>query len=276
MNKVLLVVFTAFFCFSSCQIENIDYLVPVLNTFNGESIYTDSAHLYGEVVSEGGKEIFEYGFVLSESDPPTISDSKYKLDTRIIGSFDYITSELDENTTYYYSSYAINEIGVGYGEVVSFKTLSGPKCSPKDNFFEFDDGEYQLNIDLLSYAVNTTNNPLYSTGNLGVKIYMEPEEFNDSFYMYVDFNEEFTKFPESGEYKIVQYFDDSKQSINEVEVTIADWDEYFRFYPKIGNVVFGQKIFVENIEGTLSVVFCDIETSSGYKINGKLNYKYDK
>jgi hypothetical protein len=120
MKKISLLFLLLFL--SGCEIENINYLVPIVLTYQPENVLINSASLGGEVGSEGGKKITEYGIVWSKSINPTVNDNKIAKGSRIGITFETY-SLFEANTTYYYRFYAINEIGVGYGEEYLLKPL---------------------------------------------------------------------------------------------------------------------------------------------------------
>lgn len=100
-----------------------------VETYDVEDITSNSATFFGEVIDDGGSYVTENGFCWSEYSNPTIDwddfifigEGEVYLSTNV--------SDLDENTTYYVRAYAINEIGIAYGEVEEFITLSLPQLT---------------------------------------------------------------------------------------------------------------------------------------------------
>ena len=88
------------------------------------SIGTFTAELEGNVSDDGGAPITERGVCWSINSSPTITDSK-TIDGQGTGVFQSEISGLKVFTKYYVRAYAVNEIGVFYGEVLSFTTKSG-------------------------------------------------------------------------------------------------------------------------------------------------------
>ena len=76
----------------------------------------------GEVVDDGGSEVTSRGVCWNTSPYPTI-ECNYTVDGHGEGVFVSNLDNLEHSTTYYVRAYAINSIGVIYGEEISFKTL---------------------------------------------------------------------------------------------------------------------------------------------------------
>jgi uncharacterized protein (TIGR02145 family) len=83
-----------------------------------------SANCSGIIVHDGGTEIFENGICWSMQSNPTISDSK-KVDISHEENFTIELTSLKSNTEFFFKAYAINAIGISYGEESSFSTLAG-------------------------------------------------------------------------------------------------------------------------------------------------------
>lgn len=85
-------------------------------------IDTDMAVVSSSVVDDGRGNVSEAGFVYSKSINPTIDDFKVSCGAQK-GDFSTVLYDLEDNTTYYVRSYAVNEAGPGYGEETFFTTL---------------------------------------------------------------------------------------------------------------------------------------------------------
>lgn len=86
------------------------------------------ATVSGEILSLGNcDKIFEYGHICSLNPDPTFDNgTKYKHNpTSELGQFESYLSDLKENTTYYVRTYARNEIGYNFGNVLEFTTGYG-------------------------------------------------------------------------------------------------------------------------------------------------------
>jgi len=113
-----------FFVIASCSLFEEDQK-PTLSTTEVSNITQNSATTGGIISLDGNSEIIECGVCFNTSNNPTILDSR----TSDKASQNKFTSELANlmaNTTYYFCAYATNKVGISYGEVYSFKTLSDP------------------------------------------------------------------------------------------------------------------------------------------------------
>ena len=97
--------------------------VPIVTTGSIVDITATSALCYGSIENEGNSSIRERGFVYSTMQFPTIDNDKV---TDPIGQFEFdCTLPLQPHTVYYIRAYAINSIGVGYGDQKTITTLDG-------------------------------------------------------------------------------------------------------------------------------------------------------
>lgn len=96
---------------------------PKVSTDEITDILATSATVTGTIVSDGGIDITECGIVYSTSEEPTISNDKVTVEEKT-EVFRCELIGLQEQTTYYVRSYAVNEKGVAYGEEKSFCTPS--------------------------------------------------------------------------------------------------------------------------------------------------------
>lgn len=87
------------------------------------SITQTTANTGGSITSDGGSSITMKGVCWSSSiSTPTISNSNTNNGTGIV-SFSSSLSSLTANTTYYVRAYALNSVGIAYGNTVTFTTL---------------------------------------------------------------------------------------------------------------------------------------------------------
>lgn len=99
--------------------------VPQLTTAAITSITPTTAMSGGTITSNGGQTITASGICWSTTNQnPTISDDTTKGNTAT-GSFTAMLSGLNSSSTYYVRAYAINRIGTGYGNAVTFTTGNG-------------------------------------------------------------------------------------------------------------------------------------------------------
>lgn len=104
------------------EFQTLQTSIPVVTTTLVTNLSYTSATVNGQITSDGGSSITEYGIVYSTSHNPTISNTKIK--SNICDSTGLFTCELTnlkKQTTYHVRAYAINEKGTGYGEEISFK-----------------------------------------------------------------------------------------------------------------------------------------------------------
>ena len=98
------------------------YAVPEVETLVADKITDCSAHLYGNVLDDCGKEILERGFVWDEGDTnPTLSSESKKV-SGTTGEFNTQIDGLEPNTLYSVRAYARNSEGTAYGNVRNFTT----------------------------------------------------------------------------------------------------------------------------------------------------------
>ncbi|HKK41854.1 MAG TPA: fibronectin type III domain-containing protein, partial [Bacteroidales bacterium] len=97
---------------------------PAVATLGATEITTNSALTGGKIISDFGSPVTEMGICWSLSHDPAITDNKVMNDA-LADSFNISLSGLDPNTVYYVRAYAINDIGLSYGEEAIIKTYTG-------------------------------------------------------------------------------------------------------------------------------------------------------
>lgn len=97
--------------------------LPKVSTGLPENITTVSATCAGSIEEFGYSAITERGFVYSTMQYPTVESNVIRVDD----SEDQFSAELplSPHTTYYVRAYAVNGMGVGYGNQVVVSTLDG-------------------------------------------------------------------------------------------------------------------------------------------------------
>ena len=100
----------------------VELKTPELSQTNISNIGVSSVTVKSSIRDNGNGTISEQGFCWSTNSVPTINDFKIQK-SPIIGEFSSLISSLDDNTQYYVRAYAINQKGVGYGEIAKFSTL---------------------------------------------------------------------------------------------------------------------------------------------------------
>lgn len=84
------------------------------------NVLSDRATLSATVTSTGGGTLSDAGFVIATHATPTISDRRISLGSKT--TLSSVISQLTPNTKYYIRAYAVNELGVAYGEEISITT----------------------------------------------------------------------------------------------------------------------------------------------------------
>ena len=97
---------------------------PTVTTAQVTNITQTTAIGGGEVVSDNGSLVTERGVCWSSAHDPSISDS-HATSGEGTGTFTVNMTGLTPNTTYYVRAYAINSVGLAYGDLVSFTTEAG-------------------------------------------------------------------------------------------------------------------------------------------------------
>lgn len=103
---------------TKCQNET----TPICITNNATDITTNEATLNGNTISDGGFLIIEKGFCYSTLPTATINDKKV-INSGDIGLYSDRITNLSGSSRYYFRSYAINVLGISYGNEMSFETL---------------------------------------------------------------------------------------------------------------------------------------------------------
>lgn len=259
MKKIFLLLTLA--TLSSCEFENIDPLNPIMITDEPLSIGTNTATLGGRVLGEGGLPVTEFGLVYSQTNPPTLNDTKI-IEGSGVGSFSDIYNSFQSNTQYFYSAYGINEMGVGFGDVYGFITDGASPCDPsQDNLIDLGTALDAINNLNINNVILETESIPFGDGNLEFRATASLSAISILLY----FKETDTNLPLTGQYSTVSVLDNqSAFSDGEVIVRIEDFNNFGG-----GQVAPGEQIFVENNNNVLTFIFCDIPVSDDYNLNGK-------
>ncbi len=100
-------------------------LVPTVVTVDAINVGSTSADIRGNVTANGGADITERGICWGTSPSPTV-EINHIVSGSGMGTFTASITGLSKQTQYYARAYAINSIGIAYGNDVSFKTVTLP------------------------------------------------------------------------------------------------------------------------------------------------------
>jgi len=258
MKKILLAFFGASL-FSACSVENIIEVVPVMITYEPQNILTTSASMGGITMSEGGNPITEHGIVIGTNDMPTTADNKISVGSRI-GDYYFNYEGLAPGTTYYYRAFGTNLTGTGYGDIYNFTTQEQAPCEPsQDNYL--DTGLSTITID----SVEKESHP-FTDGNIEFQTLTN----NSTTKIFLGFKELDQRLPLTGTYTIVDDFlyqaGDSQGTVTLLVNSYIGWEQ------ASAKGIAGDKIYVENTDGVVTFIFCDLELSNYYTLNGKFSY----
>ncbi|MDR9488516.1 DUF1566 domain-containing protein, partial [Salibacter sp.] len=115
-----------------------------VSTISATSTSPIDATFNGEVTSNNGSPVTDYGFCWSVNPQPTLSDSFQSVGTGT-GSFSLNLSNLNGGQTYYVRAYATNGAGTNYGNEVSFTMASAysiGSTGPAGGIVFYDKGSY--------------------------------------------------------------------------------------------------------------------------------------
>jgi uncharacterized protein (TIGR02145 family) len=96
--------------------------VPEVSTDSRVFITSDSAICYGKVIHDGYSAVTERGVCWDVNPNPDVN-GPHAVEGAGTGTFSVTANSLTPGQTYYYRCYAINALGIGYGEERSFTAL---------------------------------------------------------------------------------------------------------------------------------------------------------
>lgn len=97
--------------------------MPIVLTKSIIDISYTSAKIMGEIKTDGGSPILEYGVCYSRSTNPTVQDNKLAYGSGL-GNFIAYLESLEEGATYFVRTYAVNANGTYYGRCLQFTTYA--------------------------------------------------------------------------------------------------------------------------------------------------------
>ena len=122
MNKVMKVMAALMLMMMVFAIGCSKSQVPTVETTQVSDVTMTTAVIGGFVSSDGGSDVVERGVCWGKHANPTNSANVANMGQGI-GSFSCVLTDLDPATTYYARAYALNSVGMSYGEQVEFITL---------------------------------------------------------------------------------------------------------------------------------------------------------
>jgi len=121
-SAVLFIIGILFVIVISCKKDKKKITLPEVATNEASIITNTSAYCGGYITNNGNDEITEKGVCWSLNDNPTIADNKVVMYSFYF-RFRSNVSKLTKETKYYFRAYAINSVGIAYGQVKSFETF---------------------------------------------------------------------------------------------------------------------------------------------------------
>ncbi len=145
-------------------------LLPIVTTSEVTDITMNSAVSGGNVTDDGGAPVTERGICWGNNPYPTVSDDWHIVCGNGLGSFVGNINGLMPTMTYYVRAYAINSVGIAYGQNLSFTT-----------------SQVLWNDGILPglFSVSQSDKVHFSQGNLQYQASTHTWRFADSQYEYI-------------------------------------------------------------------------------------------
>ncbi len=172
----------------------------------------------------------------------------------ILYDYEITYDELELGTTYYYRAFAINSVGVGYSEELSFTTSVEAPCEfPYENKMYLNDQSretYIYNRDFETYETIRVYSYVIkvSYGKLLLSIYGNKESVK----------------PKEGRYEVIPEEGKSKIFRSRLEFQITNtFDSYPAEIPS--------DVYIEyNDSGDVVIIFCDVDFENNLNIKGQV------
>jgi hypothetical protein len=136
-------------------------VVPIVSTLSAINIGYDTATMVGNITSDGGDAVLASGVVYSTTPNPVIGGPGVvnvgSNPNVTSGTFSVKATGLNHTTKYYFKTYAINNIGVGYSNLDSFNTTFVISAVPYLQDFEGGSASWA------SVAIGGTNDWTFGT-----------------------------------------------------------------------------------------------------------------
>jgi hypothetical protein len=122
-NQFYLLILCLFLIFSACQEDEPPAEVLAdLTTNTAQNITGTTVTLGGTIIDEGSSGVYTRGVCWSFNSNPTTNDNSQMADGSGLGSFSVDIDGLKANTIYNVRAFAYNEVGLSYGNNVTFQT----------------------------------------------------------------------------------------------------------------------------------------------------------
>ena len=123
--------FSAFVIMNSCRKDDptwdLKKTVPKVQSISVTDIKPTSALVNAKIIHNGGTALLEKGVCFGLTKNPTVDNASKQVNSENVDAFSSRIQNLSPSKTYYVRSYAKNEIGISYGDEISFNTTS---CNP--------------------------------------------------------------------------------------------------------------------------------------------------
>lgn len=122
--------------------------LPIVLTNGITAIEWFKATVSGSVTNQGASIVTERGILFDSLPEPTIETSSRYPSGAGTGPFNITRTDLSQQQRYYVRAYAINNDGVGYGEILDFRTPERDPCEGISTFTDPRDGRQYRQIDI--------------------------------------------------------------------------------------------------------------------------------
>nr|MCU0323256.1 hypothetical protein [Chitinophagaceae bacterium] len=129
--------------------------LPVITTTPAYNVLSNKATSGGINIDSGGLTILQKGVCWSTTPNPTTALATKTSQGAFAANFTSLINSLDPSTTYYVRAYAVNAVGTGYGQEISFTTGAAvPIISATPLLLNFGDIPFGSSIGIMSYNLS--------------------------------------------------------------------------------------------------------------------------